>query len=118
MSKGKQEQKRPSRLTPGVAQAVIGEKGPPLAERPLPREVSAVPAELLRLAGGLLGNPDVDEGRAAEVHRLLQGALQVLRLLDQEALAAESLLPPPRPSIGGTVTLNSTLAADSWVIPG
>src|SRR2546427_1019285 len=55
------------------------------------REVSAVPAELLRLAGGLLGNPDVDERRAAEVHRLLQGALQVLRLLDEEALAAERL---------------------------
>src|SRR5215469_10631255 len=52
---------------------------------------SAVPAELLRLAGGALRDHNVDEGGAAEVHRLVEGAAQVLRILDKEALAAEGL---------------------------
>src|SRR6516225_4747224 len=54
----------------------------------------AVPAELLRLAGGALRDDDVDEGRAAEVYRLAEGAAQVLRVLDKEALAAEGLHHP------------------------
>src|SRR5262249_1880055 len=52
---------------------------------------SAMPAELLRLAGGALRDHDVNEGGAAEVHRLVEGAAQVLRVLDKEALAAEGL---------------------------
>src|SRR5262249_31789035 len=55
---------------------------------------SAVPTELLLLAGGALRDHDVDEGGAAEVHRLVEGAAQVLRVLDKEALAAEGLHPP------------------------
>ena len=35
---------------------------------------SAVPAERLRLAGGALGDYDVDEGGPAEAHRLIEGA--------------------------------------------
>src|SRR5262252_4360847 len=50
---------------------------------------SAMPAELLRLAGGALRDHDVDEGGARETHRLVEGAAQVLRILDKEALAAE-----------------------------
>src|SRR5262252_9830075 len=52
---------------------------------------SAMPAELLRLAGGALRDHDVDEGGAGEVHRLVEGAAQVLRILDKEALAAEGV---------------------------
>src|SRR5262249_5286509 len=52
---------------------------------------SAMPAELLLLAGGALRDHDVDEGGAAEVHRLVEGAGQVLRILDKEALAAEGV---------------------------
>src|SRR6516165_9994031 len=48
---------------------------------------SAMPAELLRLAGGALRDHDVDEGGARETHRLVEGAAQVLRILDKEALA-------------------------------
>src|SRR5690348_10764283 len=55
---------------------------------------SAVPAELLRLPDGALRNDDVDEGGAAVVHRLGEGALQILRVLDKEALAAEGLHHP------------------------
>src|SRR2546430_13407037 len=50
-----------------------------------------MPAELLLLAGGALRDHDVDEGGTAEVHRLVEGAAQVLRILDKEALAAEGL---------------------------
>src|SRR5262245_38146546 len=50
---------------------------------------SAVPAELLRLAGGALRDHDINEGGAAEAHRLVEGAAQVLRVFDKEALAAE-----------------------------
>src|SRR3974390_2780 len=42
-------------------------------------------------AGGALRDHDVDERGAAEVHRLVEGAAQVLRILDKEALAAEGL---------------------------
>src|SRR5215471_12750753 len=52
---------------------------------------SAMPAELLRLASGALRDHDVDEGGAAEVHRLVEGAAQVLWILDKEALAAEGV---------------------------
>jgi hypothetical protein len=48
-----------------------------------------VAAELLRIAGGALRDHDIDEGRAAEVHRLVNGALQVLWALDKKALATE-----------------------------
>jgi hypothetical protein len=47
-----------------------------------------VPAELLRLAGGALRDADVDEGGAAVVHRLIEGATEVLRVFDPDALAA------------------------------
>src|SRR5437762_3300638 len=53
-----------------------------------------VPAELLGLAGGALRDHDVDEGGTAVVHRLGEGALQVLRVLDEEALAAEGFHHP------------------------
>jgi hypothetical protein len=53
-----------------------------------------VPAELLRLPGGALRDHDVDEGGAAVVHRLIDGALQVLRVLDKEAVAAEGFHHP------------------------
>ena len=55
---------------------------------------SAVPAELLWLAGGALRDDDVDEGGAAVVHRLVEGALQVFRVLDEEALAVEGFHRP------------------------
>ena len=38
---------------------------------------SAMPAELLRFAGGVLRGHDVDQGGAAEVHRLVEGTAQV-----------------------------------------
>ena len=47
-----------------------------------------MPAELLRFADGALRDDDVDEGGAAVVHRLVEGAANVLRVLDKEALAA------------------------------
>src|SRR5205814_4303912 len=50
-----------------------------------------LPAELLRLPRRTLGEQAVDQCRTREVHRLLQRALQVPRLLDVEALAAERL---------------------------
>jgi hypothetical protein len=60
--------------------------------RPLPYLGSplAVPAELLRLSGGALRDHDVDEGGVAVVHRFFEGALQILWVLDEEALAAEA----------------------------
>src|SRR5262245_35981679 len=58
---------------------------------------SAVPAELLRLAGGALRNHDVNEGGAAEAHRLVEGAAKVLRVFDKDALAAEGLHHPVVP---------------------
>jgi len=66
--------------------------GAVLAERPVPcrRSGSAVPAELLRLAGGLLGDHDVDQRRAAERHRRFQRALQIFRVLDEPALPAKA----------------------------
>src|SRR5262249_3000623 len=58
---------------------------------------SAVPAKLLRLAGGALRDHDINEGGAAEAHRLVEGAAQVLRVFDKEALAAEGLHHPVIP---------------------
>src|ERR1700751_1848806 len=58
---------------------------------------SAVPAELLRLAGGALRDHDINEGRAAEAHRLVEGSAQVFRVFDKEALAAEGLHHPVVP---------------------
>ena len=52
---------------------------------------SAVPAELLLLARGALRQDDVDEGGALEFHRLVEGLLDVFRLLDEGAEAAEGL---------------------------
>ena len=37
-----------------------------------------MPAELLPLASGALGDADVDKGQATEVHRLVEGAEQIL----------------------------------------
>ena len=80
------------------------QKGPPLAERPLSwirgssprltclrlrRNRSAVPAELLRLPGRALAEHDVDQRRSAVVHRLVEGAADVFRVLDKETLAAK-----------------------------
>jgi hypothetical protein len=52
---------------PGVALAL-----------PLDVSWSAMPADLLPLASGALGDADVDKGRATEVHRLVEGAEQIL----------------------------------------
>src|SRR6266568_2830066 len=73
---------------------------------------SAVPAELLRLAGGVLRDHDIDEGGAAEAHRLVEGAAQVLRVLDKEALAAEGL---HHPVIAGAVDQCVGLHVEHWV---
>src|SRR5260221_11237021 len=51
----------------------------------------AMPGELLRLAGRALRQHDVDQGGAGEGHRLVEGFAYVLRLLDDQALAAEGL---------------------------
>jgi hypothetical protein len=53
-----------------------------------------VPAELLGLPGGALRDHDVDEGGTAVVHRLIEGAANILRVLDKEALAAEGFHHP------------------------
>src|SRR5438874_2382348 len=45
---------------------------PLLCDRPI--DSSALPAELLWLPGEILQDPDVDEGRAPEVHRLVESA--------------------------------------------
>src|SRR6201984_1601953 len=50
---------------------------------------SAVPAELLRLSGRALAEHDVDQRRTAVVHRLVEGAADVFRVLDKKALAAK-----------------------------
>src|SRR5262249_54518178 len=55
---------------------------------------SAMPGELLRLAGGALRDHDVDQGGTAKVHRLVERTAQVLRVLDKETLAAEGLHHP------------------------
>src|SRR5262245_38830515 len=55
---------------------------------------SAVPAELLGLAGRTLREHDVHKGGAAEVHGLVEGSAQVLWVLDKEAPAAEGLHDP------------------------
>src|SRR5579864_8209531 len=49
----------------------------------------AVPAELLRLALRTQAELHVDQRGSAEIHRLIQCAAQILRILDIEALAAE-----------------------------
>jgi hypothetical protein len=48
-----------------------------------------VPAELLGFAGRALAEHDVDQRRAAVVHRLVERALDVLWVFDKEALAAK-----------------------------
>src|SRR5208337_2396507 len=53
------------------------------------RNKSAVPAERLRFSGRALAEHDVDQCRAAEVHGFVEGAADVLRVLDKEALAAK-----------------------------
>src|ERR1700730_6445291 len=50
---------------------------------------SAMPAELLRLPLRALAELDVDQRRAREVHRLVERAAQVLRILNVGAVAAE-----------------------------
>src|SRR5262245_54854293 len=84
------------RRGPSGASATKSPRGRPNRERSYQRREafvtkSAMPAELLRLAGGALRDDDVDKGGAAEAHRLVEGAAQVLRILDKEALAAEGL---------------------------
>jgi hypothetical protein len=48
-----------------------------------------VPAELLRLAHRAYADHHVDQHRAPKVHCFVEGALEVLRVLDKEALADE-----------------------------
>ena len=48
-----------------------------------------MPAELLRLAHRALADHDFGQHRAPKVHRFVEGALEVLRVLDKEALADE-----------------------------
>ena len=48
-----------------------------------------MPAELLGLAARALAEHDVDQRRAAVVHRLVEGAADVPRVLDKETLAAK-----------------------------
>src|SRR5580693_7931793 len=79
--------------------AHLGNSGAPVLRRleargASPLSASRVPAELLRFAGGALRDHDVDEGGAAVVHRLVEGALQVFRVLDEESLAAEGFHHP------------------------
>src|SRR5487761_1323876 len=50
---------------------------------------SAVPAEGLRFAGRALAQHDVDQRWSAVVHGFVERALDVLRVLDEEALAAK-----------------------------
>src|SRR6516162_2942628 len=50
---------------------------------------SAMPAELLWLSGRALAEHDVDQRRSAVVHRLVEGAADVLWILDKKALAAK-----------------------------
>jgi len=72
-----------------------------------------VPAERLRLTGGALREHDVDEGAAAVVHRLFEGALEVLRLLDKEAFAAEGF---HHPVIAGAVDQRVRLHVEHRVV--
>src|SRR5262245_8775277 len=74
-----------------IARCAAAEPRAQLPEERASVTKSAMPAELLLLAGGALRDHDVDEGGAAEVHRLVEGAGQVLRILDKEALAAEGV---------------------------
>jgi hypothetical protein len=68
------------------ALAVQGRSG---REAALRASKSAVPAELLRLSGRALAEHDVDQRRSAVVHRLVEGAADVFRVLDKKALAAK-----------------------------
>src|SRR5262249_33510403 len=58
---------------------------------------SAMPGDLVALGGGVVGEHAVDEGGAAEVLRLLEGAAEVLWILNKEALAAEGFHDPVVP---------------------
>jgi hypothetical protein len=62
-----------------------------------------VPAKLLRLPDGAPRDYEVDKSRAV-VHRLVERALQILRILDKEALAVRSL---PRRRPGASIILSS-----------
>jgi hypothetical protein len=64
----------------------------PCCERRQP--ISCASGELLRLTGGALRDHDIDQRWAPEVHRLVERAFQVLRVLDKEALAAEGFHDP------------------------
>jgi hypothetical protein len=72
-----------------------------------------VPAELLRFAGGALRDHDIDESRAAEVHRLVEGAADILGVLDEEALAAEGF---HHPVVAGAVDQRVRLHVEHRVV--
>src|SRR5262249_32340052 len=55
---------------------------------------STMPGEILRLAGGSLREHDIDQRRSLELHGLVERAANMLRVLDEESLAAESLHHP------------------------
>ena len=84
---------------------------------PLPQagtgSASALPAELLWLAGRALRDHDVDESRAAVVDRLVEGSLQVFRVLDGEALAAEGF---HRPVVEGAIDQSVGLHVEHRVV--
>src|ERR1700740_3841545 len=67
-----------------------------IAAQPILRSLtqSLVPAELLRLARRALRQHNVDERGTREVHRVVEGAADVFRVFDEEALAAERLHHP------------------------
>src|ERR1700760_1428569 len=66
----------------------------PRTARPIDVTSSAMPGEVLRLAGGTLRDHDIDQRRAGKFHRLVEGAANILRVLDEESLAAESFHHP------------------------
>src|SRR5215831_5477960 len=86
-----------------------------VATRPNPSYApqSRVPAELLRLTRRALRKHDVDESRTRKLHRVVERAPDVLRFLDEEALAAERL---HHPVIASTVDQGVGLEVEERVV--
>src|SRR6516162_1117069 len=75
-----------AQTSPGAKRAAPCRSGPVCGDAV---SGSAVPAELLRLSGRALREHDVDQRRTAVVHGFVEGAADVLRVLDKKALAAK-----------------------------